>query len=801
MNQPGLDPGEALRLRELHHALEHQAIRLAEALGEAAAHRVVRESIPGDWEPVHFPGAGAGLPDVVYRDRKTGKLLILEAKGGSSTLGTRMDVHGRARVEQGTRAYLESLAADMRKSGDAATRALGTEIQRQLARPDGIDYRVVRQPFDDATGRPLTPEVGRFDLGLPPGAAEQGHRAAAAVPGSRFHGEALPGHVRVSEDTVHGAVRQLIEFARAGVATRMRPAPDADGIYIVEHPDGRSTRVRLETVAPERLGADAAGRRNNAEWDTDADGPADFVIRVSERADPRQIERALAHDFREVAEIAFEGGPSRQPVTPDEHGLDLASPHGRARLEEVHWLAGRIGDGDPHGVFRYELDRLMAHLGAAADTSDSRRAAVLAALAGQGLLTDRVRQALGAEPAAGAPLPPRPTASEPTDAPAPAPRLLPSGTIGPERQLAHDLAADLDAELSLPQQPATRAGPVCAALAQQPDLVRQVWTAPGDEHFERLLTRLTDELALPREDGARLRAFFIDARRRRTAEAMGMDTRREAGNKLAEAQARGEIDAATAVEVQALIDDSWYAARQFYAMSPQRFIELYRGFRASGHGSFFAYLEGRGGRMRTEERALLGELTAQSVLGERGHLVLGGRDGKLPPQRVLVAGPEGPARIEPTGAGTGISEVKQPGIDVISVAADGVVHLVDNKAYAQSSGAIGPDRLESVFVRNIVDNLEAELPRLRQLAADLAAGPAHRADDVISGVASDQQIVRAVGNLDAALTALKAAAPLQDLSHVVRILSAHGVKLGVMTEMGTAGVHQQLLDAGVEHLT
>ena len=92
----------------------------------------------GNWEPVELDGQGAGLPDVVYRNKDTGQLLILEAKGGGSELGTRLSADQRMRVEQGTRAYLEGLARTMMNATSKKTQELGEELMRQLAKPDGV---------------------------------------------------------------------------------------------------------------------------------------------------------------------------------------------------------------------------------------------------------------------------------------------------------------------------------------------------------------------------------------------------------------------------------------------------------------------------------------------------------------------------------------------------------------------------------------------------------------------------------------------------------------------------------------
>jgi hypothetical protein len=403
-NDPNTSHAEAERLRQVQHALEHQARRLSESLGEAAAQRVAELDNTGDWEPIPLPRRGAGLPDVVYRDRRTGRLLIIEAKGGESGLGVRLSQDRTRIVEQGTRAYLESLAHAMRKN--PATEALGDEILNALAVPGGVDYRVVRQPFDPATGRPLAPEVGHFELGPPPAQAVQGRRTAAAVPGSAFHGEArgplqrvldrLLGRALTPERLARHAEDWLLsEQGIAGQVSRARGAPD---IFGLESPGKPAVRVRIEVVPASELPVHN-GRRDNADWHPDPTGQAGYVVRVSADMDPRQVGRALAHEFRELHEVHFgeAGHTGLRGGETSERRLDLSSPHGRARLEEVQWLANRIAEGDLFGSRRRELAALLDHLGAGPHAEPARRAKVLASLQEQGALTPAVWRAAGGD--------------------------------------------------------------------------------------------------------------------------------------------------------------------------------------------------------------------------------------------------------------------------------------------------------------------------------------------------------------------------------------------------------------------
>jgi hypothetical protein len=396
LKKPGnRDDATLARLRKLHHDLEHQAIKLSETLGEAAA-RKVAELEKGNWEPVELDGQGAGLPDVVYRDKETGRLLVIEAKGGGSQLGTRLSSDQRIRVEQGTRAYLESLARTMMKSTSQKTRDLGAELMGQLARPDGVDYRLVKQRFD-ADGKPQAPEVGHFDIGDPPNAAET-HRNAAAIADSRFHGERRKV-LRNKEKHLVKAADELVlsNEGIGGLLTRVRGEENG---YMIESPTGEKIKVVVEPIAANKLPLHESGRAN-AQWEPvrtpgdQAGFAASYRIQVSDRMDPAMIGRALAHDFREVYQDFKAGGNSKEKVAANEHQLDFSTPHGKARIEEITWLNRQIQAGDPKGIYKNEMSLLLKHVGAdPAQGNPGRQAEVADILISKGLMTRDIWRAI-----------------------------------------------------------------------------------------------------------------------------------------------------------------------------------------------------------------------------------------------------------------------------------------------------------------------------------------------------------------------------------------------------------------------
>ncbi|MCU7922500.1 MAG: hypothetical protein KZQ88_07355 [Candidatus Thiodiazotropha sp. (ex Dulcina madagascariensis)] len=142
-----------------------QIIDISEAMGEAAGLRFAA-TLPGGREAAEV-GRGPGVTDVVHIDPDTGRVSVIECKGGTSQLGSRIaEVDGRrVRAEQTTPEYLRSLAEDMRKPGQSEqSQRLGDAIIHALENdPPGIDSFVVRQPFDNH-GNPEPIDVTHYPV-------------------------------------------------------------------------------------------------------------------------------------------------------------------------------------------------------------------------------------------------------------------------------------------------------------------------------------------------------------------------------------------------------------------------------------------------------------------------------------------------------------------------------------------------------------------------------------------------------------------------------------------------------------
>lgn len=148
-------------------------------IGELGAMGYVAQQYPGARLEYGGPGSGSrpGDFDQVYRQALPDgsvRLIVVEAKGGGSPLGTRL-VNGQVET-QGTPEYFAAIAGNMRRNmtGQAATTGRDlSNVYRYGKTPDGkpaeIVYLTVRTPIghDPATGAATAPTVTakEFDLG------------------------------------------------------------------------------------------------------------------------------------------------------------------------------------------------------------------------------------------------------------------------------------------------------------------------------------------------------------------------------------------------------------------------------------------------------------------------------------------------------------------------------------------------------------------------------------------------------------------------------------------------------------
>ncbi len=122
-------------------------------IGEMAGRQYVKGRWP-DAELIYPKGTGSrsGDFDLVYRVKKADggfEYIVVEAKGGSADLGSRMasTAKGMERAEQGTRPYYESVRDNM-AGGTLGKDAKEAGEALQLADAADVNYIVVKAPFE-----------------------------------------------------------------------------------------------------------------------------------------------------------------------------------------------------------------------------------------------------------------------------------------------------------------------------------------------------------------------------------------------------------------------------------------------------------------------------------------------------------------------------------------------------------------------------------------------------------------------------------------------------------------------------
>ena len=95
--------------------------------------------------------------DKVFRDEDSGRIIIIEAKGGSSPLGA---ANGN---QQGTDKYFDELLEYLREDKNVSKELIDEIKAASSPLGAGVDYLLVKQKFNDA-GDLLPTEVQKFKL-------------------------------------------------------------------------------------------------------------------------------------------------------------------------------------------------------------------------------------------------------------------------------------------------------------------------------------------------------------------------------------------------------------------------------------------------------------------------------------------------------------------------------------------------------------------------------------------------------------------------------------------------------------
>jgi hypothetical protein len=139
---------------------------LSEELGNEAAKNHLRNHLGRDIPDGDFKTfSGPHTVNLYYKDASTGKVYVMEAKGGNSQLGERIGRHGDLKglkLKQGTPSYLEDVAKQMTVNGakDPDKIAAGRDILSAM-RKDNYEYIIVRGAYDSNAplGNPILPQV------------------------------------------------------------------------------------------------------------------------------------------------------------------------------------------------------------------------------------------------------------------------------------------------------------------------------------------------------------------------------------------------------------------------------------------------------------------------------------------------------------------------------------------------------------------------------------------------------------------------------------------------------------------
>lgn len=136
-----------------------------ERLGEAGAiyklqEHLAHNGVTYDDDNLYiFDGANAF--NMVYFDPappNATTAIILEAKGGDSTLGERWDIVQQNRVKQGTAAYADTIIKVMKNSSDSDRRLVGLELAK-LQGGKKVGYVGVQTKYDKKAGLVSEPVI------------------------------------------------------------------------------------------------------------------------------------------------------------------------------------------------------------------------------------------------------------------------------------------------------------------------------------------------------------------------------------------------------------------------------------------------------------------------------------------------------------------------------------------------------------------------------------------------------------------------------------------------------------------
>jgi hypothetical protein len=151
--------------------LRREVVLRSEALGDQAGRSFVQSRFGNQgqlrlrWPPAGKPSTPGDFDQVweLTRPDGTKRYIVVEAKGGSSSLGTRMIENGSREAEQGNPRYFRDIAGVM-SNPNASTQSqrVGQDLQRALSRGQ-VEYWEVRAPIN-GRGQSTDVQAREFDL-------------------------------------------------------------------------------------------------------------------------------------------------------------------------------------------------------------------------------------------------------------------------------------------------------------------------------------------------------------------------------------------------------------------------------------------------------------------------------------------------------------------------------------------------------------------------------------------------------------------------------------------------------------
>ncbi|MEM6721431.1 MAG: hypothetical protein AAF611_19045 [Bacteroidota bacterium] len=131
-------------LLDAHYKVANKKVKNSERIGDIGAEDAVKKKHTNITHTETFEGPG--VFDQVHKT-KDGKFVIVEAKGGSSTLGSAK--HGTQRVEQGSREYFDYIIQRMKDSGDAAKVKMARDLKRAIKQKK-VKFYKAQTPINSA---------------------------------------------------------------------------------------------------------------------------------------------------------------------------------------------------------------------------------------------------------------------------------------------------------------------------------------------------------------------------------------------------------------------------------------------------------------------------------------------------------------------------------------------------------------------------------------------------------------------------------------------------------------------------